>query len=217
MPELTWDEVGERQYETGVDHGVLYLLDEDGEYSTGVPWNGLTTVTEQPSGAEATPTYADNMKYLNLISVEVFGATIEAYTYPPEFRLVDGLLIPSPGVTVGQQPRKQFGLSYRTKIGNDVVGNALGFKLHLVYACIAAPSEKAYETVNDTPSPIDFSWTLSTTPVPVTGMDPTSCLVIDSTEVDEDKLATLMADLYGDPDDGTAHLPLPDDVLAIFA
>ena len=173
MTVLLWDQIGERTYETGVDHGVLYIPD-NGVYDTGFAWNGLTTVTESPSGAEPTALYADNIKYLNLISVEEFGGTIEAFTYPDEFAQCDGSAIVSPGVVIGQQSRKTFGLSYRTLKGNDVAGNDAGYKLHLVYGSSAAPSEKAFATVNDTPEAITFSWEFSTTPVGVTGMKPTS-------------------------------------------
>lgn len=211
---LTWDEVGEREYETGVDHGVLYIPDETGAYANGVSWNGLTTVTESPAGAEATPIYADNIKYLNLISAETFGATIEAFTYPEEFEQFDGISSPSPGVAVGQQPRKAFGLSYRTKVGNDTDSEA-GYKLHLVYGCQAAPSEKAYATVNDTPEAISFSWALTTSPVNVTGMKPTALITIDSTKVDATALGSLEDMLYGTAT-AAPSLPLPDDVIALF-
>ena len=184
MPALVWDQVGERFYETGVDHGVLYKPDATGVYTSGVAWNGLTSVSETPSGAEANAQYADNIKYLNLISAEEFGATLEAFTYPEEFAEYDGLVVPAPGVVVGQQPRKMFGLSYRTRVGNDVEGDEHGYKLHLVYGCIASPSEKAYNTINDSPEAITFSWELSTTPVPVTGHKPTSLIVVDSRTVD---------------------------------
>jgi hypothetical protein len=196
-PALAWDQVGERLFETGVDHGVLYTLDDTGKYSTGVAWNGLTTVTESPSGAESNPQFADNIKYLNLISAEEFGATIEAFTYPDEFAECDGTALPSPGVAVGQQGRKVFGLSYRTRVGNDIDGTDHGYKLHLVYGCQAAPSEKAYGTISDSPEAIAFSWEVTTTPVPVTD---------------------LKEALYGGgtaPND-KAHLPLPDEVIAMF-
>lgn len=215
MAKLTWDNVGERLYETGVDHGVLYLPDTGGAYPDGVAWNGLTTVTEKPTGAEATPQFADNIKYLNLISAEQFGATLEAFTYPDEFAQFDGLAEPSPGVSVGQQGRKTFGLSYRTRMGNDSEGDDHGYKLHLVYGCQASPSEKAYATVNDSPSAIAFSWDLSTTPVAVEDLKPTALLTIDSTVVDADALASLELLLYGD----TAvdpQLPLPNAVIELF-
>lgn len=216
MTKLVWDQTGARLYETGVDHGVLYIPDSQGVYDTGVAWNGLTTVTESPSGAEATPLYADNIKYLNLISVEEFGATVEAYTCPDEFFQFDGVVTPTPGVHVGQQNRKPFGLSYRTRLGNDVEGSDYGYKLHLIYNATAAPSEKAYATINDSPEAITFSWELTTTPVPVEGMKPTALLTIDSSKVDATALAALEDVLYGtagsDP-----RLPTPDEVLAFFS
>lgn len=216
MTALTWDTTGERTYETGVDRGVLYMPDVSGEYTSGVAWNGLTTVTESPTGAEANAKYADNIKYLNLISSEQLEATLEAYTYPVEFEEYDGVVVPTPGVTVGQQTRKSFGLSYRTKKGNDVDGEDFGYKIHLMYGITAAPSEKAYATVNDSPEAITFSYKLSTVPVNVTGYKPTALIVIDSTQVDAGALADLEAVLYGsvgvDP-----RLPLPDEVLAFFS
>ncbi len=214
MTALIWDEVGERKFETGVDHGVLYIP-TDGVYDDGVAWNGLTTVTESPSGAEATPLYADNMKYLNLISAEQFGGTIECYTYPDEFAQFDGQVHPVPGVSIGQQARKTFGLSYRTRIGNDVEGDDLGFKIHLIYGCTAAPAEKAYATVNDSPEAITFSYALSTVPVPVTDMRPTSLITIDSTTVSSGQMDDLLTILYGD--DMTApRLPLPSEIITLF-
>jgi|SRR6188472_404923 len=216
MAPLTWDEVGERLYETGVDHGVLYLPDETGVYDTGIAWNGLTTVTESPSGAETTPQYADNIKYLYLVSAEEFGATIEAFTYPDEFAECDGTVVPAAGVSVGQQSRKSFGLSYRTRVGNDLEGADHGYKLHLVYGALAAPSEKAYATINDSPEAIAFSWEITTIPVAVTGMKPTSLIVIDSTKVDPADLTALENELYGDAG-GDARLPTPDEVIAFFA
>jgi hypothetical protein len=216
MPVLVWDQVGERLYETGVDHGVLYTPDAQGVYASGVAWNGLTSVSETPSGAESTAQYADNIKYLNLISAEEFGATIEAFTYPPEFNQHDGLVSPDDGLVVGQQPRKMFGLSYRTRLGNDVDGDEYGYKLHLVYGCIASPSEKAYNTINDSPEAITFSWEISTTPVPVTGHKPTSLIVVDSSVVDALGLTALETALYGDATTGVAHLPTPDEVIAMF-
>lgn len=209
MAKIVWDNTGDRLYETGVDHGVLYLQQTGGTYTNGVAWNGLTAVTESPSGAEATPLYADNIKYLNLMSAEEYGMTIEAYTYPDEFAECDGSASLVEGVYIGQQPRKTFGMSYRTIIGNDVDSNNHGYKLHLVYGCLAAPSEKAYATVNDSPEAITFSWEVSTTPVNVTGFKPTACITIDSTKVDKDKLAALEAILYGG-DEAEATLPLPD-------
>lgn len=215
---LVWDQVGERFYETGVDHGVLYIPDAAGVYNTGFAWNGLTTVTESPSGAEATPLYADNIKYLNLISVEEFGATIEAFTYPDEFAQCDGSATPEEGISIGQQTRKAFGLSYRTQVGNDLEGSDAGYKLHLVYGATAAPTEKAYATINDTPEAITFSWEITTTPVAVTGLKPTSVITIDSTKVDAAGLAALEALLYGTttPTPTEPSLPLPDAVLALF-
>jgi hypothetical protein len=216
MAPLTWDEVGDRLYEVGVDHGVLYLPDAAGIYNTGFAWNGLTTVTESPSGAESNPQYADNIKYLNLYSVEEFGGTIEAFTYPDEFGECDGTYVPSEGVAVGQQARKQFGLSYRTKVGNDIEGSDFGYKLHLVYGCTAAPSEKAYATINDSPEAISFSWEVTSIPVPVTDHKPTSLIVIDSTTVDSADLAALEDLLYGKAS-VEAALPTPDAVIALFA
>lgn len=215
MAELTWDAVGERLYETGVDHGVLYLPDSQGAYVDGVAWNGLVTVTESPSGAEPNAQYADNIKYLNLFSAEEFGATIEAITYPDEFMQFDGIAVPTPGVAVGQQNRTGFGLSYRTKIGNDLEGDDYGYKLHLVYGCLASPSEKAYNTINDSPEAITFSWEISTTPVLVTGLKPTSILTIDSSQVDAGDLTALETILYGSVGIDPA-LPLPDAVIALF-
>ena len=214
MPALVWDQTGERYYETGVDHGVLYIPDATGLYSEGVAWNGLTSVTESPTGAEANAQFADNIKYLNLISAEEFGGTIEAFTYPDEFQQFDGLGVPTEGVVIGQQPRKTFGLSYRTRRGNDLLGDEYGYKLHLLYGCIASPSEKAYNTINDSPEAITFSWALSTTPAPVTGYKPTSLIVVDSTVVVPESLQALEEALYGGT--GVAMLPTPDEVIAIF-
>lgn len=214
MPPLTWDEVGERLYEVGVDHGVLYIPDNAGVYNTGFAWNGLTTVTESPSGAESNPQYADNIKYLDLISAEEFGGTIEAFTYPEEFAQCDGTEVPSDGVSVGQQSRKMFGLSYRTKVGNDVDGADHGYKLHLLYGLRAAPSEKAYATINDSPEAISFSWEFTSIPVPVTDMKPTSLIVVDSTVVDATALGALEDALYGDT--AAPKLPTPDEVIAMF-
>lgn len=215
MAELEWDLTGERTYETGVDHGVLYTPDGSGVYNDGVAWNGLTTVTESPTGAEANAKYADNIKYLNLISAEQFEATLEALTYPVEFEAYDGLSVPSAGVTVGQQIRKTFGLSYRTIKGNDIEGDAHGYKIHLLYGLTAAPSEKAYATINDSPDAIAFSWKLSSIPVAVTGLRPASVITIDSTEVDADALLALEEILYGSVSDDP-RLPLPDEVIALF-
>ena len=216
MPKLTWDNTGERIFETGVKQGVLYPIQSDGRYSKGVAWNGLTAVTESPSGAEATPLYADDIKYLNLLSNEEFGATIEAYTYPDEFAECDGSAELATGVMIGQQKRKVFGLCYRTAIGNDVDGNDHGYKLHLIYGCLAAPSEKAYSTINDNPEAITFSWEVTTTPVNVEGFKPTSQITIDSTKADPTKLAALEAILYGSAEI-EARLPLPDEVATTMA
>jgi hypothetical protein len=216
MAPLTWDDVGEKLYEVGVDHGVLYLPDAAGVYNEGVAWNGLTTVTESPSGAEPSAQYADNIKYLNLVSAEEFGGTIEAFTYPEEFGQCDGTALPAPGVAVGQQGRKMFGMSFRTKVGNDVDGMDFGYKLHLLYGCQAAPSEKAYATVNDSPEAITFSWEITTTPVPVTDHKPTSLIVVDSTVVDPGDLSALEDLLYGAAA-VEAALPMPDAVIALFA
>ena len=216
MPKLTWDNTGERIFETGVKQGVLYPIQSDGKYTKGVAWNGLTAVTESPSGAEATALYADDIKYLNLLSNEEFGATIEAYTYPDEFAECDGSAELATGVMIGQQKRKIFGLCYRTTIGNDVEGNDYGYKLHLVYGCLAAPSEKGYSTINDNPDAITFSWEVSTTPVNVEGFKPTSQITIDSTKADPTKLAALEAILYGSAET-EAKLPLPDEVATIMS
>lgn len=211
---LTWDGIGERYYETGVDHGVLYIPTA-GVYDTGFAWNGLVTVTESPSGAESSPQYADNIKYLNLVSAEEFGLTIEAYTYPDEFAQCDGSAEPVVGMMVGQQDRVTFGLSYRTILGNDVSGNALGYKLHLVYGCLAAPSEKGYSTVNDSPEAITFSWEVSTTPAPFSGGKPVSLITVDSRTTDPAALAALEVLLYGDDVGPTEPaLPTPDEVVA---
>lgn len=214
MSKLVWDATGERFYETGVKMGVLYVQD-GGIYPKGVVWNGLTAVTESPSGAEATPLYADDIKYLNLVSAEEFGATIEAYTYPDEFAECDGSAALVAGVYIGQQARKNFGLCYRTTVGNDTDNNAFGYKLHLIYGALAAPSEKAYATINDSPEAITFSWEVSTTPVNVTGHKPTACVTIDSTKVDAEKLAALEAVLYGS-EEAEARLPLPDEIATIM-
>lgn len=216
MPKkLVWDENGTREYETGVRNGVLYPIDDEGDYSLGVAWNGLTAITESPSGAEATALYADDIKYLNLVSAEEFGATIEAYTYPDEFAACDGSASIARGVTVGQQNRKVFGLCYRTTLGNDVKSNDYGYKLHCIYGCLAAPSEKGYSSINDSPEAITFSWEVKTTPVNVTGLKPTALVVIDSTKSDPDKLAALEKVLYGS-DEAEARLPLPDEIARIM-
>ena len=216
MAKLAWDQTGERFYETGVDHGVLYTPDETGEYTSGVVWNGLVTVTESPSGAEPSPQYADNIKYLNLMSAEEFNATIEAFTYPNEFGVHNGEAELATGVYLGQQARRPFGLSYRTLVGNDLEGTDHGYKLHLVYGAQAAPSEKAYNTVNDSPEAITFSWEISTTAVAVEGFKPTAILTVDSREVSEAGLAALEAALYGDETE-EARLPLPDEVATLVA
>lgn len=214
MSKLVWDQVGERYYETGVKYGVLYVQ-EAGAYPKGVAWNGLTAVTESPSGAEATPLYADDIKYLNLMSNEEFGATIEAYTYPDEFAQCDGSAAIATGVMIGQQTRKTFGLCYRTTVGNDADGNDYGYKLHLIYGALAAPSEKAYASINDSPEAITFSWEVSTTPVNVEGYKPTASVTIDSTKVDKEKLAALEAVLYGSESE-EARLPLPDEIITLM-
>lgn len=214
MSTLVWDKTGERYYETGVSKGVLYPIQTGGVYSKGVAWNGLISISENPSGAEASPLYADNIKYLNLVSAEEFGATIEAYTYPDEFAECDGSAALATGVMVGQQNRKTFGLCYRTVIGNDLSADH-GYKLHLIYGALAAPSEKAYSTINDSPEAITFSWELTTTPVEVAGMKPTACLTIDSTKADPTKLAALEAILYG-AESAEARLPLPNEVKTLM-
>ena len=214
MAKLVWDKTGERLYETGVKNGVLYPM-VDGAYPKGIVWNGLTAVTESPSGAEATPLYADDIKYLNLMSAEEFGATVEAYTYPDEFAECDGSASLGAGVTIGQQPRKTFGMSYKTTVGNDVDNDNHGYKLHLIYGAMASPSEKAYSTINDSPEAITFSWELTTTPVNVTGFKPTASLTIDSTKITPEKLAAIEALLYGS-DSAEAKLPLPDEIAEIL-
>lgn len=215
MSKLVWDQTGERFYETGVKQGVLYPQETGGTYPKGVAWNGLTAVTESPSGAEATPIYADDIKYLNLVSAEEFGATIEAYTYPDEFAQCDGSAEIAIGVMIGQQSRKTFGLSYKTTLGNDTEGNDFGYKLHIIYGALAAPSEKGYATINDSPEAITFSWEVSTTPVSVSGFKPTASITIDSTKVDAAKLEALEAILYGGTDN-EARLPLPDEIVTIM-
>lgn len=227
MAKIVWDAVGEHFYETGVDHCVLYQVNSSGNYVDGVAWNGITSASESPSGAEAQKQYADNMNYLTLYSAEEFGLTIEAFTYPEEFEQNDGSAVPVDGLTIGQQPRKAFGLAYRTKVGNDVAGDDLGYKLHLVYGCRAAPSERGYSTINDSPAAITFSWSVSTTPVQIAGFDPSALLVIDSTKFtsteDKAKLTALETILYGqdaasgatgDAANGVApRLPLPMEVM----
>lgn len=216
---LEWDKSGEHLFETGVDRGVLYPQAADGTYPKGVAWNGLTSVSESPSGAEATALWADNIKYLNLYSAEEFGATVEAYTYPDEFAELDGSAEIAPGAMIGQQNRKAFGLCYRTVLGNDIQGNDYGYKLHIIYGAQASPSEKSYETINDSPDAITFSWELNTTPVPVAGHKPTASIVIDSTKCDPDKLAALEEILYGTAgQSGTdARLPLPAEVISTLS
>lgn len=217
MAKLVWDKTSEHYFETGVDHGVLYPFNTTTKkYDTGVAWNGLTAVTESPSGAEATALYADNIKYLNLRSAEEFGATVECYTYPEEFEKLDGKENLANGVSVGMQSRGTFGMSYRTKVGNDTSGNDYGYKLHLIYGATCSPSERAYQTVNDSPEAITFSYELTTTPVDVTGMKPTSIITIDSTKADPTKLANLEKLLYGD-ENTDPKLPLPDEVATLFA
>lgn len=218
---IEWDKTGEHLYETGVDRGVLYVMDANGAYPEGVAWNGLTGVTESPSGAEANAIYADNIKYLNLFSAEEFGATVEAYTYPDEFALCDGSAALGTGIMIGQQPRKTFGLCYRTVVGNDVAGESFGYKLHIIYGAMASPSEKAYQTINDSPEAITFSWELNTTPVNVAGHKPTATLVIDSTKTTSGKMTAIEQVLYGTPASGSAEavaarLPLPDEIASIM-
>lgn len=222
MAPIVWDAVGERKYETGVDHGVVYPLNpETNEYDTGFPWNGLTTVTEKPSGAESNKQYADNIPYLDLYSREEFGGTIEALAYPPEFEVLDGSAVPVDGITVGQQRRGRFGLSYRTRVGNDVDGDDHAFKLHLVWGATASPSEKAFATVNDSPSPIGFSWDFQTLPVlfdpdgDFADYRPTSLLTLNSETLDEDAMAALMTLVYG-AEGEDPRLPFPDEVLSLF-
>lgn len=215
MAKIKWDETGEKIYETGVKNGVLYLPDATGAYVKGVAWNGLTAVTESPSGAESTPLYADDIKYVELFSAEEFGATLECYTYPDEFAECDGSAEVAPGVIIGQQNRKTFGLCYRTTLGNDVKGNEFGYKLHLIYGAKASPSEKSYSTINDSPEAITFSYEITTTPVNVTGHKPTASLTINSTKVEASKLQQLEALLYGG-DSAEAKLPLPDEVINLL-
>lgn len=216
---LTWDGIGERYYETGTKMGVIYPEASDGTYPAGYAWNGLTAVTESPSGADANPLYADDIKYLNLRGTEEFGATIEAYSYPDEFAECDGTAVPTTGVYIGQQVRKPFGFSFRSVVGNDTEMNDYGYKLHLIYHATASPSERSYSTVNDSPEAITFSWELTTTPIAVTGYKPISNIIIDSTKVDAVKLAALEQILYGTPASGSteavaARLPLPDEVIS---
>ena len=206
MAKLVWDQSGQKFFETGVSNGVLYVSDGQGGYLNGVAWNGLTSVAENPSGAESNPVYADNIKYLNIISAEEFGATIEAYTYPDEFMECDGSAQVVAGVNIGQQARKSFGISYRTRVGNDVAGDNLGYKIHVIYNCQAAPSGKTYSTVNENPEAITFSWEVTTTPVPVEGFRPTATVVFDSTKLDAEKMAAVENALYGS---GSVEATLP--------
>lgn len=215
MSKIVWDAIGEHTFETGVRNGVLYLKDDEGAYNKGVAWNGLTSVSESPEGAEATDLYADDIKYLTLMSAENFKATIEAYTYPVEFEECDGSATIANGVVIGQQSRKPFGLCYRTAIGNDTDGNEHGYKLHIVYGCQASPSEKQYSTINDSPEAITFSWEVNTTPVNVTGKKPTATLIIDSTKADKAKLTALEAILYG-AESMEPRLPLPDEIATLM-
>lgn len=218
MAKLVWDQVGERLYETGTDHGVVYPQDANGAYPVGYAWNGLTAVSESPSGAEPTDLWADNIKYLSIRSAEEFGATIEAYTYPDEFAVLDGSAELTDGVMIGQQTRKAFGFSYRTRLGNDIKFEEYGYKLHLLYGCTVSPSEKAYQTINDSPEAITFSWEMTTTPVAVTGHKPTATLTIDSSKFTGEKAAKLAAledVLYG-TEQNEPRLPLPDEVLSIL-
>lgn len=217
MSKIVWDKTGERLFETGTDRGVLYTPNGVGEYTNGFPWNGITAVSESPSGAEATPIYADNIKYLELRSAEEFGATIESYTYPEQFNQFNGIATPTTGVYVGQQARKTFGLSYRTLVGNDLQGQDYGYKIHLVYGCTASPSERSYATVNDSPEAITLSFELTTTPVEIDGvLKPTAQIVIDSTKVDAGQLQALETILYGTPA-VDPRLPMPAEVIALFS
>ena len=216
MPELVWDEIGARIFETGINHAVLYVQHTDGTYPAGVPWNGIISISEKPSGAEPTPLYADNIKYLTLVGAEEFAATIEAYTYPDEFAECDGSYEAADGVFLAQQRRKKFGLVYKTKLGNDVMGNDLGYKLHIIYGALAAPSEKSYSTINDTPEAITFSWEITTDAVDVTDYRPTAMVVIDSTKADAAKLALLEDELFGTYPAGVANLPLPNAIIAML-
>ena len=215
MPKLVWDAAGSRIYETGDDRAVLYVQDATGAYPKGVAWNGITAVTQSPSGAESNPLFADNIKYVDLRSAETFGGTIEAYTYPDEWAECDGSAEVAPGVFAGQQSRKPFGFCYRSTLGNDTELDQHGYKLHLIYNATAAPSEKGYQTVNDSPDAITFSWEISTTPINIAGFKPTSEITIDSTKVDSAKLTALEDILYGTTD-AEARLPLPDEVVRLF-
>lgn len=216
MSKLVWDQAGQKLYENGVDHGVLFPQNADGTYQNGVAWNGLTAVNQSPSGGDANPLYADNIKYLDLRSAEDFGATVEAYTYPEEFAACDGSAEIAPGVMAGQQARKAFGFSYRTLIGNDTEGDSHGYKIHIIYNATVSPSEKSYGTVNDSPDAINFSWEMTTTPIAVTGFKPTSHIEIDSTKVDSTKLAALEDLLYG-TENAEPTLPLPNQLVTMFS
>lgn len=221
---IKWDQIGQRKFETGVDHGILYPVSEEGTYPKGVAWNGLTNVTENPSGAEATPVYADNIKYLNLFSAEEYKATIEALTYPDEWEACDGSAEVVPGVTIGQQDRQGFGFCYRTLIGNDTKDTKLGYKLHLVWGCKASPSEKSHSSVNESLETSSMSWEISTTPIEVPGYKATATMEIDSTKTSAEKMAKIEEILYGknEATEGTpaaavdARLPLPDEIIAIL-
>ena len=215
MAKLIFNNVGERLFETGVKNGVLYVMGDDGAYENGVVWNGLTAVTESPSGAETTPLYADDVKYVVIYAAEEFGATVEAYTYPEEFEQCDGSAAISDGITIGQQTRKSFGMCYKTSVGNDVQGQDYGYKIHIIYGAKAAPSEKSYSTINDSPEAVTFSWELSTVPVPVEGHNPTATMVIDSTRVPAEKMALIEAKLYGS-EEAEATLPLPNEILELI-
>ena len=218
MSKMKWDQIGERLYEIGLDHGVLFPMGDDGKYAKGVPWNGLSAVNETPSGGEPTAVWADNMKYLNLMSAEDFGATVEAYSYPPEFAACDGDAEVAPGVTIGQQARKMFGMSYRPLIGNDTMKQAYGYKIHLIYGGQVSPSEKNRQTLNDSPEPSAMSWELSTTPVDVPGFQPTAHMVIDSTKTSKEKMTVIEDIIYGkDGDDATeSRLPMPEEVIELM-
>ena len=215
MSKIIWDDTGKKFYETGCDRGVLYVSDGEGGYKSGVAWNGLTSVTENPSGAESTALYADNVKYLNMLSSEDFGATIEAYTYPDEFMECDGSASVTDGVVIGQQARTTFAMCYRTLKGNDVAGTSLGYKIHIIFNATASPSSKAYSTVNESPEAMTFSWEVSTTPVPVEGFKPTASIVIDSTKVDKSKLTELETKLYGG-DSAQPTMPTITEIINIF-
>lgn len=215
MAKLIFNNVGERLFETGVKNGVLYVMGDDGTYENGVVWNGLTAVTESPSGAETTPLYADDVKYVVIYAAEEFGATVEAYTYPEEFEQCDGSASIFEGITIGQQTRKSFGMCYKTSVGNDVQGQDFGYKIHIIYGAKAAPSEKSYSTINDSPEAVTFSWELSTVPVPVEGFNPTATMVIDSTRVPAEKMTLIEEKLYG-TESTEATLPLPGELLALL-